>query len=620
MNDVTVERDVMVEMRDGVRLATDIYRPIRNGRPIDEPLPVIMERTPYGKSEPSRSEIDVNDRSPRPRSEVARFFASNEYVVIYQDCRGRWGSEGTFTKYVNEGEDGYDTLAWIVEQPWCDGRIATMGLSYAAHVQAAAASLGAPGIACMFLDSGGFSNAYQGGIRQGGAFELKQATWAHKQALLSAEIQNDPVRKKAMEAEDLHAWFARMPWKKGQSPLRWAPEYEAYMFDQWRHGVFDDYWRRPGLCAEAYYDTFPDVPMVFMSSWYDAYVRTTVDNFVGLKNSKTAPMRLIMGHWTHGNRSDRGNGDVDFGDRATLDGQLAGNYLELRLAWFDHCLKGGVADKNEKPVHLFIMGGGSGRRTADGLLDHGGTWRHEDDWPLPDTQFTKFYVADDGSLSPDAPTCGNGAMAYNFDPRHPVPTIGGALTSGEPVFDRGAFDQRESERIFGCKPPYLPLASRPDILVFETEPLDKDVEITGPIEVCLWVSSDCLDTDFTAKLLDIYPPSKDYPQGFALGVTNGILRARYRDSWTEPSMMESGKVYQIKIEPFATSNVFKAGHRIRLDISSSNFPHFDVNPNTGAPEGTGQDYRIAHNTIQMSKDHPSHIVLPIIPARQSTEG
>jgi uncharacterized protein len=230
-DDMRVERDIMVPMRDGIKLACDVYRPAAAGQIVPGAFPVILERTPYGKEQTSRSEISRHHpERPKSRREVAAFFVQHGYVVVYQDCRGRYGSEGTFEKYLAEGTDGYDTCAWLVQQSWCNGRIGTMGLSYAAHTQMALASLNPPGLAAMFVDSGGFSNAYQSGIRQGGAFELRQATWAYNNALKSPSVLADPQRRATLEAVDLHQWFARMPWQPGHSPVTAAPEYEAYLF------------------------------------------------------------------------------------------------------------------------------------------------------------------------------------------------------------------------------------------------------------------------------------------------------------------------------------------------------------------------------------------------------
>ena len=604
-DDTGVERDVMVPMRDGVRLATHIYRPPGAGR-----WPVILERTPYDKAAPSRSERPAAVAKPRARAEVADYFVRHGYAVVYQDCRGRYHSEGGFTKYLSDAEDGFDTLAWLVRQPWCDGKVGTMGLSYAAHTQAALGCLAPPGLAAQFLDCGGFSNAFQGGIRQGGAFELKQATWAYRNAIADSK---DPAVKAALRAQDIKQWFTRTPWRKGASPLAAAPEYEDYLLEQWSHGNFDAYWKQPGIYAEGFYDRYADVPMVHMSGWYDPYTRTATDNYIGLSKAKRGPVRLIVGPWTHGDRSLTYAGDVDFGAAATLDGSLAEDFFALRLRWFDRWLRGvpnGV--ESEPAVRVFVMGGGSGRRNPAGRLDHGGAWRSAADWPLPEARATAFYLHADRSLSTDAPAEGAAPLRYVFDPAQPVPSIGGTITSGAPIMVGGAFDQREGPRIFGAREPYRPLAERADVLAFQTAPLARDVEVTGPIVVRLWIASDCVDTDMTAKLVDVHPPNEDYPDGFAMNLTDGILRLRYRESWSDPSALVPGRVYAVTIEPFPTSNLFKRGHRIRLDVSSSNFPHFDVNPNTGEPEGTAARRQRATNTLFVDAARPSHVMLLVV--------
>ena len=604
--ELMIERDLWVPVRDGVRLATDVYRPTGGG-----PFPVLLERTPYNKSAPSRSERTAAVAAPRSRAEVAHYFAQHGYAVVYQDCRGRYRSEGRFTKYLSEAEDGYDTLAWLMRQPWCNGRIGTFGLSYAAHTQAALGCLDPPGLAAQFLDCGGFSNAYRSGIRQGGAFDLKQATWAYNNALADAK---DPAVKEALEAEDIKAWFTRMPWRKGQSPLSAAPDYEDYLFEQWSHGKFDDFWKRPGIYAEGYYERYADVPIVHLSGWYDPYARTATENYLGLKRNKCASMRLILGPWAHGDRSLSYAGDVDFGPMAPVDGNLAEDFFALRLAWYNRWLKHDSPDAGADPaVQVFVMGGGSGRRNPAGRLDHGGRWRTATDWPLPETRWTQFYLQPDGSLARTLPPQGARPLLYTFDPRHPVPTVGGALSSGEPVMRAGAYDQHTGPNVFGASKPYRPLAERPDVLVFATPPLDRDLEVTGPVTVRLWIASDCPDTDFTAKLIDVYPPNEDYPEGFAMNLTEGILRVRYRDSWERPSPITPGETYAITIELFPTSNQFASGHRLRLDISSSNFPHFDVNPNSGEPEGSMEHPRIARNRVFVDRAHPSHVILPAIP-------
>lgn len=619
--EVLLESNIRVPMRDGIKLATDVYRPARGGKPVRGRFPAIMERTPYGRNITSFRDItQANPKTPKTRAEVAATYVRQGYVVIFQDCRGRYDSEGEFVKYLSEGADGFDTCRWLTAQPWSDGRIGTMGLSYAAHTQGALACLNPPGLKAMVLDCGGFSNAYQDGIRQGGAFELKQVTWAYNLGLESPEAQKDPRLMAALKRVDLKAWFGAMPWKAGHTPLSLIPGYEAYVLDQWRHGDFDAYWKQVGIYAAGFYDRYADAAMIHMSGWYDAYSRSTTDNYEALSRKKTGPIRLIMGPWTHGARSTTYSGDVEFGPGSTLDALGHGDLDAQRLAWFDRHLKGSSKADPDPPVRIFVMGGGAdgegvGKRTPEGRLMHGGHWRNEAAWPIADARLTAFHLHGDGALSTAAPAAGSAPISYDFDPSHPVPSIGGTITSGEPLMRGGGYDQREGPTVYGSRQPYLPLEARPDVLVFQTPPLMEDVEVTGAIEADLWISSDGPDTDFTIKLIDLYPPSEDYPEGYALNVTDGILRCRYRDSWEAPSMMTPGQAYRIKVTAFPTSNLFKAGHRIRLDVSSSNFPHFDVNPNTGDPEGTGLTRRVAKNTVFMDAARPSQVTLPVIPRR-----
>lgn len=610
--DVHVTRNVMVAMRDGVRLATDIYRPAINGRPIETPRPVLLERTPYDKTGVNHGDRTRDDPTPRSKPELAIDFVRGGYVVALQDCRGRYASEGVFEKYLNEGKDGFDTIDWLIRRPWCDGKVGTLGLSYGAHVQSALACLDPPGLAAMFLDSGGFSSAYHSGIRQGGAFELKQATWAYKHALLSPATQVDPARRAALEAQDLEAWFKAMPWTEGHSPLSAAPEYEAYLLDQWRNGLFGPYWKQNGIYARGAYDAYSDVPVVHMSSWFDPYSVTAIENFLGLSTRKHSPVKLILGPWTHGQRSVTYAGDVDFGPAAPLDGALAEDYVALRLAWFDAWMKTPASHDPLPPVKLFVMGGGSGRKTADGRLDHGGAWMDAAAWPPADVAVTDWFFQADGALTRQAPSAASAFREYIHDPGRPVPTIGGAIASGAPVMEAGAFDQREAPGVFGCEPPYRALGARDDVLVFQTSPLEQDIVVVGSIKVDLHIASDCVDTDFMVKLIDVHPPSDDYPDGYAMNLCHGVLRVRYREGFEHETRLEPGEVYAITIDAFPTANRFVKGHRIRLDISSSNFPHFDVNPNSGEPEGYGRSPRVATNRVYMDAARPSRVLLPIL--------
>ena len=606
---ILVRRDVMVPMRDGVRLATDIYRPSLEACPSTTPFPVLLERTPYDKRGTNAADRTRAAPIPLSKPQIASRFAQAGYIVAVQDCRGRYGSEGVFAKYVSEAEDGWDTVCWLKQQPWCNGRIGTFGLSYGAHVQAALASLGPPDLAAMFLDSGGFSNAYESGIRQGGAFELKQATWAYRHALLSPAIQADPARRNALEKEDIAAWFTRMPWRPGHSPLSLAPDYEEVLFEQWRNERFDGYWQRPGLFARGYYDRFCHIPAVHLCGWYDPYAKTAVDNFVGTSGHSGAHVRLLLGPWTHGQRSLTYAGEVDFGSNAALDDAIAPDYIALRIAWFDRHLKGRKApDYFASPVKLFVMGGGTGLRNAAGRLDHGGYWREGTRWPLPGIVERRLYL-DDSRLREEAGA--EGVCECLCDPFHPVPTIGGATASGAPVMAAGAFDQRETTGVFGASPPYRTLAQRQDVRVFESAPLERAIELIGAFTAILYVSSSATDADVMLKLIDVYPPSEAWPNGFAMNLSHGVLRLRFRDSFIHPTPVDPGRVYRIVIEGFPIANRFAAGHRIRLDIAGSNFPHFDLNPHTGEPAGEASALQVAQLKIHTGTSYPSHILIPV---------
>jgi hypothetical protein len=614
--EIQVLEDVMVPMRDGIRLATDCYLPVgMQGRGLHR-APVILERTPYDKSGISRSEVSLARPEAATRPEIARRLAQHGYAVVMQDCRGRNNSEGVFRKYLDDAHDGYDTMAWLVRQPWSNGSIGTMGFSYGAHTQCAMATQTPPGLACMYIDSGGFSNAYHGGIRRDGAFEMKQVTWAMKHALKSAERSGDLERVQTLSAQDLHDWFRRLPWARGRSPLSASPEFEDYLFEQWQHGVFSDYWKQPGLYNEGFYDRFPDVPTAIVGSWLDPYVLSCLTNYGALSARRRSTVTLLMGPWTHGKRSATHAGDIDFGPQATLDGNIAVDYLQMRLDWFGRWLKGETPVAEEHRVRVFLMGGGDGARNEDGRLNHGGRWIQSDHWPCANVSEQVLRLAwldGRGHLSEIAQTEGT-HKEYRYDPRDPVPTIGGALTSGEPIMHGGMFDQRVTPDIFVVKqdPSSSRLAERPDVLVFEGDTLTADLAIVGAVEVDLFVSSDCPDTDFTVKLVDLHPPTPDYPEGYALNITDGILRMRYRDGWDREVMMRPDVVYPITVRMLATANLFKAGHRLRIDISSSNFPQFDINPNTGEPEGDWQNTRVATNRVHMGGLHLSKVRFPVL--------
>jgi putative CocE/NonD family hydrolase len=347
-----------------------------------------------------------------------------------------------------------------------------------------------------------------------------------------------------------------------------------------RHAANDDFWKQNNI--RDYPHLYKDIPVYLVGGWYDSWAGNTTVNFMALNKALRSPVYLIMGPWIHGQQTGSSHGQVSFGAEAAIADQWA-----WRLEWYDHWLKG-VTNKvgREAPfassVRIFVMGTGDGRKTERGLLNHGGYWRDEREWPLARTRSTKFYFQNDGGLSRTPPAASRSATSFLFDPRRPVPTIGGNISSGDGILLQGAWDQRGGKHVWNSPEP-LPLSARNDILVFQTEPLDEDLEVTGELTVKLWASSSAVDTDFTAKLIDVYPSNPDYPGGFDLNIAEGIVRARFRDSLKQERLMKPGTIYPFAIHLYPTSNVFKKGHRLRIDISSSSFPRFDVNPNTGEP-------------------------------------
>ena len=625
--DVVVTRNVMVEMRDGVRLATDVYHPARDGDPLPGPLPVLLNRTPYNKHEVEAA-LGYN-----------RWFAQRGYVCVTQDCRGCYASEGNVHFLFPEAEDGFETLQWISRQPWSGGKVGSWGTSWSGWTQTAMAALGPENLVAMVPNMSG-ADAHECTVRHGGAMELRFLAWAfwHSASNTQRQLKKEPWIDPALNlgATPFRDWLKRMPIRRGQTQLALVPPYEQWAFEIFTHADYDEYWKHPSVCPREHWDRFPDAAILLVGGWYDSYTRATFDHFVGLQSHRRR-VRVIVGPWTHGSETVELShaGDVEFGHAAALE-----SFKAVHLDWFDRHLNLQAASAGERksdpaPVRIFVMGGGSGERTSSGRLMHGGRWRDEQEWPLARTRFTPFYLQGDGSLSPRPPTEEGPSTTYRFDPSSPVPSIGGNVSSlnemapmpagvadaayaprgsrNQDILAPGGFDQREGESFFGCRPPYLPLGSRPDVLVFQTAPLEDDVEVTGPIAVHLWVSSSAVDTDFTAKLIDVYPPSPWYPHGYVLNLTDSILRLRYRKRRDRAELLPPGEVAKITITPYPTSNRFVRTHRIRLDISSSNFPRFDVNPNTGEPIGLDRRRVVADNTVYHDRSRSSHVVLPIIP-------
>ncbi|MBT7095888.1 CocE/NonD family hydrolase, partial [Candidatus Poribacteria bacterium] len=520
-------------------------------------------------------------------------------------------SEGQWYAFAKEAPDGYDTVEWLAAQPWCNGSVGTMGDSYCGSDQSALATLNPPHLSTMIVAVGA-SSYYHCSMRQNGALEQRFMIYAFRMATTSKEALANPDIKAALDKAfaEVGDWVRRAPLRRGTSPLRLVPDYEQWALDILQHGEYDEYWRQRGYAISEYYDEHADVPTLYLGGWYDSYARATCENYVALSRAKRSRQALLMGPWTHGAYETPFAGDLEFGP----DGVI--NYNDLRLAWFDHTLKGMRTEAADwGPARLYIMGHGDGGSTDAGRIDHGGVWRDEPDFPLPNSAPTAFYLHADGSLAVEAPEDADAEPTrFTFDPRNPVPTIGGGISAGDPIMRPGGYDQVGRADVFGSDD-RLPLNARDDVLTFQTEPLTEDTEVTGPISVTLYASSSCVDTDFTAKLIDLHPPSGDYPAGLAINVTDSILRARYRNGWDKPELMEPGEAYELRFELYPTANVFRAGHRIRLDVSSSNWPRFDVNPNTGGPLGLDRRFRIAEQAIYHDAERPSHVTLPLVGVR-----
>jgi len=398
--------------------------------------------------------------------------------------------------------------------------------------------------------------------------------------------------------------------RRGLNPLSVDSQYEGWYFDFFEHADYDAYWKDPMLAWDEHYPQTADIPMMQVGGWYDIFLAGTFKNFTELRRLKKSPQYVMVGPWKHGGNNLPYAGDVAFGDSAAIQDFLT----DFHMRWFDFHLKGVKnAVESLASVRLFVMGTGDGHKDKNGRLMHGGYWRSADQWPLAGTKLVSYYFHGDGSLSPTKPAGVSATTTYTFDPRHPVPTIGGGASAR---LKDGAFNQREDPRFPPSQAPWLPLRSRADVVVFQTEPLKEDMTIIGPITVKLYASATTVDADFTAKLVDVYPSSIDWPGGFDMNLTDAIVRGRYRATRDHAVMLTPHKVYEFTIEPFPTANVFKKGHRIRVDVSSSNFPRFDVNPNTGEPLGLNRRMITTDITIQHNATYPSHIVLPLAPARR----
>ena len=622
--------DVMVPMRDGVRLAFDVYRPGLHGSFAEGRFPTIMCHTAY-------------DKATRRYVEIADFFVPRGYAVVLVDMRDRYHSEGSGTYFhsatPHTGRDGYDIVEWIAAQPWSNGRVGTVGSSYAGQVQVRTALERPPHLSAIWPDVVTTNNnancAREGGAMQGQMF---WALFIHAQD--AQDIADDPAKQQDVwnDLRDLRRLYRATPWQRGQTSLRHVPTLEQTLIDYATRGTYDAWWAREECDYTAHFDRHADVPMTVSSGWFDPWAGPDADYWAAMAAQNAAPQRLVLGPWSHvGMRGEATYcHEVDFGPDSVWGVE---RYFEEQLDYFSRWLPDDATGQpaGEPPIRIFVMGGGSGRRTADGKLDHGGCWREEWEWPLARAVPTTLYLHGDGSLASSTPAYAAEPLRYTFDPARPVPTVGGAYCAiGElpddgpgmeqawarflhpvlrlrDVLTPGPADQREAPQFFGSEPPYPRLSERADVLVFHTDPLAEAVEVTGPSLVHLWISSSALDTDFTAKLIDVHPANDDYPDGYDMLLVDSVIRCRYREGFDREVLLEPGVPVPVTISLWATSNLFDVGHRIRVDISSSNWPRLDVNPNTGEPVGRHTGTVVVYNSVYLDRDRPSYMVLPVIP-------
>jgi putative CocE/NonD family hydrolase len=573
---IIVEKDVEVAMRDGVVLKTDVYR--QAGR---DSLPTLVQRLPYDKEFPALTNYVLD---------VMRA-AKAGYAVVNQDTRGRWASGGEFHPFVDEPDDGVDTLAWVAGQPWSSGSIGMVGGSYFGATQWLAAAQRPEPLKAIAPHVTG-DDYYEGWAYQGGAFQLGfNLCWC----LISLGL-GEVVRRLTAGAASPQEFGQFVAGVDANLDLYWSlplteqpavREYAPYYFEWLAHPTYDAYWR--AIAPKERYEQVA-VPSLNIGGWYDLFLGGTLANYTGMRarggSDAARRPRLIVGPWAHGNQSGT------YAERlfGTMAADVAFDLTAAQLNFFDEHVRGGSAN-SDAPVRLFVMGANE--------------WRDEEDWPLPDTRYERYYLhsgghantADgDGVLSTEPPQ-DEPEDVYLYDPRNPVPTTGGAtfLPGLTIAANAGPRDQRAVE-------------ARSDVLVYTTAPLERPCTVIGPVELVLHASSSARDTDFTGKLVDVHP------DGRADILTDGILRARYRESTSEPEPLEPGRVHEFKIDLRATANVFAVGHRIRLEVSSSNFPRFDRNTNTGGTiaEESVADIRQAVNRLHHDDGRPSHLVLPLI--------
>jgi uncharacterized protein len=569
---MVVEHNAPAPMRDGTVLRADVYRPAVGG-----PFPVLLVRTPYGE--------------PMVRAAPVLPAIDAGFAVVLQHCRGTGTSDGEFTPFENEPDDGADTIEWCARQPWSNGRVAMFGPSYLGMVQFAAAAAAPPALTCLLpvvapADYYGGLAYRQGALQLGqllGWYTLKSAQTLQYRAAAGEDVSAD-LGALLRHMADIAAGYRHLPVREAPAVSRILPSWLAWVDHEQRDEYWDDlsYAGRRGRIA---------TPALHVGGWFDLFLGGTLDNYQTLRRGAATEharrnQALIIGPWLHADQTGTA-GELNFGLLASAQ---AAQLEQRQIAFLRRFAADGAGDAGDwdgPRVRLFVMGDNR--------------WRDEDDWPLARTEWTRWYLHPAGSLSAAAPRAGAPASHFRYDPADPAPTVGGAtLMTGGPdggvSWMGGARDQRAVE-------------ARPDVLSFTSEALASDLEVTGPLTVTLHAATSAADTDFTAKLVDVWP------DGRAMGVADGIVRARYRDGTGRPAPVTPGRVEEYSIDLIATSQVFKAGHRVRVDVSSSNFPCFDRNPGNGAPAATAteRDFVVAEQTVCHDDGHPSFITLPVIP-------
>lgn len=576
----TVHKDVMVAMRDGERLATDLWLPAS-----DQPVPTLLLRTPYGKDVPNLLANALD---------LAALVASG-YAVALQDCRGTYRSGGNFTPLVDEPRDGADTVEWLGRQAWSDGSVATFGASYLGFTQWAIASqapAGLKAIAPTVTSSDYYASPW---YSDGGALSLHMSLWwstvmgvlGAQRSLANGTGDLDPLMALVGALGDLDARLRSMP--TADQP---ALEHQAPWYAEWlAHPDRDAFWRDQSVADALEQVTGPALPALHVGGWFDIFATDTARAFTRMRRSADTAearqgQRLVIGPWDHLSYTGVYH-DRQFGMAADV---LGVDLTGVHLGFFDRWVKGRTdALDDTAPVRIFVMG-----------LDE---WRDEQDWPLSDTRYADYFLSGTGAAGTTAEdgvltTTGPGVDAvdsYVHDPTDPVPSLGGRMIMPSALNAVGPVDQR-------------PVEARDDVLCFTTEVLTAPVEVTGHVSLVLHVASSALDTDFTGKLVDVFP------DGRALYLTDGILRARYRDSLADPEPLEPDRVYEVTLDLGVTANVFLPGHRIRLEVASSCFPRYDRNTGTGGDISAESlaDAVVANNRVLHGTTHPSRLVLPVI--------